>query len=560
MTTTIFSGGDIVTLDADRPTTDALAIRDGVIVGLGDPEQLAAEAPEATFVDLDGGCLIPSLIDHHVHLTAIGLAVMNHEQDERLFLDLAGADSAAAVVERVAARARLVAKGDWILGMGWNQHDWGTHELPTHDELSRAVPDHPAFLVRIDAHAAWINQAAMEAAGIDADSVDPHGGRIVRGADGQPSGLFLERATEPILAHIPVTTGHEVREAFSAAARALAARGVTTVFDAGFMASPAIVSMEVDFEVYLELLTWADSEGPLPIDVSLMVPSPSRLADKIVADPDAYRELSPHVGVTHIKLYADGAFGSRGAALTHPYADDPDTTGFMRMTDEEIEYETRRAIEAGLDISTHAIGDDAVHRVLVAYCKVADGLGGTDPRRFRIEHFGYSSPEDQRLAAERGFLLVAQPNFIDPDAQGVAMEDSRLGVKNAVRAYPWKTLADLGANLALSSDYYVAPGAPLLDYFTAFARTHRAGQPAEGWQPAERLSRLDSLRLSTALCAGGGGTRRGGALIVGAPADLAILSANPLTVPEADVLNIEARYTYRRGEITYPENPANHSD
>ena len=553
MTTTIFSGGDIVTLDPEQPTADALAVRDGVIVGLGDAEELTAGEADVTHVDLEGGCLIPSLIDHHVHLTAIGLAVMNHEQDERLFLDLAGADSAAAIVERVAERAEQVPKGDWILGMGWNQQDWGSHELPTHDELSRAVPDHPVFLVRIDAHSVWLNQAAMDIAGIEAASEDVKGGRILRDADGEPTGVVLERAAEPILEHVPVTAGHEVREAFSAAARALAARGVTAVFDAGFMAGPALVSMEVDFEVYLELLTWADSEDPLPIDVSLMVPSPSRLADKIVADPDAYRELSPNVGVTHIKLYADGAFGSRGAALTHPYADDPSTSGFMRMTDEEIEYETRRAIVAGLDISTHAIGDDAVHRVLVAYGKVADELGGVDPRRFRIEHFGYSSDEDQREAAARGFLLVAQPNFIDPDAQGVAMEDRRLGKENAIRAYPWKTLVDLGANLTLSSDYYVAPGAPLLDYFTAFARTHRAGQPADGWQPDERLTRLESLRLATALCAGGGGGPGGGVLRPGACADLAILSANPLTAQEADVLRIEVRRTYRRGEIAYSE-------
>lgn len=551
MSTTIFSGGDIVTLDPDRPDAEALAIRDGQIAGLGDLDKLEAESPGADRVDLEGGCLIPSLIDHHVHLTAIGLAVMNREQDQRLFLDLAGAESTAAIIDRVAERASRVPKGDWILGMGWNQHDWGTHELPTHQELSRAVPDHPVFLVRIDAHSAWLNEMAMQIAGIDATTADVHGGRILHDASGEPTGVVLERAAEPVLAHIPVTAGHEVCEAFGAAARALAARGVTAVFDAGFMASPAIVSMQVDFEVYLELLTWADAEDPLPIDVSLMVPSPSPLVEKIVADPDAYRDLSANVGVTHVKLYADGAFGSRGAALTHPYADDPSTSGFMRMTDEEIELETRRAVEAGLGISTHAIGDDAVHRVLAAYCRVADDIGGLDPGLFRIEHFGYSSREDQQLAAERGFLLVAQPNFIDPDSEGTAMEDWRLGTDNADRAYPWKTLADMGANLAMSSDYYVAPGAPLLDYFTAFARTHHAGRPAEGWKPGERLSRPESLQTATTLHPGGGGPTIGGVLKPGAAADLTVLSANPLTAPESEILGIRVRRTYRRGMATF---------
>jgi len=546
--TQIYSGGDIVTLDPGNPAPEAVAVHDGVIAAVGGSDDLQRQYPDAQHVDLAGGCLIPSLVDHHLHLTAIGLALLSKEEDERLFLDLAGAASAAAIIERVAARAAQVQPGDWILGMGWNQHDWGARALPDHEELSRAVPDHPVFLVRIDAHSAWVNQAALDIAGIDADTPHPHGGRILHRPDGSCGGVLLERAVEPVLQHIPVPAGWEVREAFKRAAHAMAARGITTVFDAGFMAAPAIVSMEVDFELMLELLLWADAEDPLPIDVNLMVPSPSLLADKIVADPDTYRALSDNVRVTHIKLYADGAFGSRGAALTHAYADDPDTAGFMRMSDEELEYETRRAIVAGLDISTHAIGDDAVHRVLRAYAKVADEIGGVDPQRFRIEHFGYSSREDQRLAADRGFLLVAQPNFIDPADDGRAMEDGRLGAENGDRVYPWKSLQDAGAALTLSSDYYVAPGPPLLDFYAAVTRTNRCGNPAGGWHPQERLSREEGLRLATALRPGGGGAASGGTIKVGESADLAVLSANPLTCSDTDILDIEVRATVRRGD------------
>jgi len=547
--TEIYSGGDIVTLDPERPSAEAVAVRDGVVVGVGNRDELDAQNPDAQHIDLAGGCLIPSLVDHHLHLTAIGLALLNKEEDQRLFLNLTGAAGAADIIERVAERATHVPQGDWILGMGWNQHDWGTGELPDHTALSRAVPRHPVFLVRIDAHSAWVNQAALSVAGLSSTTPDPDGGRILRLADGAPSGILLERAVEPLLRHIPVTAGGELRDAFQRAARALAARGVTEVFDAGFMAAPAIVSMGVDFEVVLELLTWADAEDPLPVDINLMVPAPSALADKIVADPDAYRELSPRLRVTHIKLYADGAFGSRGAALTHPYADDPSTAGLMRMSDDELEYQTRRAIESGLDISTHAIGDDAVHRVLRAYCRVADALGDVDPLRFRIEHFAYSSGDDQREAAARGFLLVAQPNFIDPTDDGHAMEDWRLGAENGVRVYPWKSLHDGGANLALSSDYYVAPGPPLLDFHAACTRANRAGNPPGGWQPQQRLSREQSLRLATSLHPGGGGEAAGGVIRAGAAANLALLSANPLQVGDADLLGIEVRATVRRGEL-----------
>ena len=549
--TEILTGGEIVTLDPERPAAEAVAVRDGVIVGVDDTRTLKGQNLSATEIDIAGGCLIPSLIDHHLHLTAIGLALLNNREDERLFLQLAGASSCSEIIDRVRRRAAHVPKGDWILGMGWNQHDWGTHEFPVHDHLSLAVPDHPVFLVRIDAHSAWVNQAALARAEISNGTPDPPGGSIRREANGEPTGILLERAVEPMLKRIPVAAGWEIREAFKLATNALAVRGVTEVFDAGFMASPAIVSMGVDFELILELLTWADAEDPFPIDVNLMVPSPSDLADKIIDNPDAYLDLSPRIRVTHIKLYADGAFGSRGAALSHPYADDPGTTGLMRMTDYELESETRRALESGLDISVHAIGDDALRRVLSAYTRVADDLSDVDPRRFRIEHFGYSSLEDQQIAAKRGFLLVAQPNFIDPDDKGQTMEDWRLGVGNGERVYPWRTLSEAGANLALSSDYYVSPGPALLDFYAVHTRANQAGMPPGGWQPRNRLTREESLRIATSLCPSGGGPPSGGIIRVGVPANLAVLSANPLIASESDLLSIGVLKTIRRGEATH---------
>jgi predicted amidohydrolase YtcJ len=553
--TDIYCGGDILTLDPADAEPEAVAVRDGRVLATGDREQLLRAHPDAVEIDLGGRCLIPSFIDHHLHLTAIGLALLNRDDDERLFLDLAGATSPDAVIERVAERAAVVPAGEWILGMGWNQHDWGTPALPDHRELSRRVPHHPVFLVRIDAHSAWVNEAALAVGSFAAATPDPHGGRILRRTDGSPSGVLLERAVEPLLEHIPVAAGWEIREAFKRSARALAARGVTEVFDAGFMAPPAIVSMGVDFELMLELLLWADAEEPLAVDVNLMVPAPSLLADKLVADPDTYGELSERVRVTHIKLYADGAFGSRGAALTHAYVDDPGTSGFMRMSDDELEHQTRRALAAGFDISTHAIGDDAVHRVLHAYTRVADELGDIEPGRFRIEHFGYSSVEDQRLAAERGFLLVAQPNFIDPDDDGRTMEDWRLGAENGARVYPWRSLLDAGVPLAMSSDYYVAPGPALLDFHAVTTRSNRVGRPPGGWQPQERLSRQQALRLATTLH-GAGGEVTEGIIRNGAAANLAVLSRNPLTCPADEILDITVRATVRRGVLTSGALPA----
>ncbi|MFQ5744746.1 MAG: amidohydrolase [Acidobacteriota bacterium] len=547
----IIHGGDILTLDPARPTVEALAIGGGRIVGLGNRaelEPLRGATTEAT--DLLGRTLIPSFKDHHVHLLNAGMSVFNRAEDERLFLDLAGAASAEEIADRVAERAGSMPPGGWILGKGWNQHDWGSNSLPTYHLLSQAAPSHPVLLGRVDAHCVWVNERAMELASITTDSRDPHGGSILHTDSGELSGILLERGAEPLLATIPEYAGWEITEAFRVGAERLAAQGVTDIYDAGFLATTAIVSMGANFKLYLELLRALDADRSLPLRVNLMIPAPSPLADKVTADPEAFLSLSSCLRVTHIKLYADGAFGSRGAALSHPYADDPGTRGVVRMSAEELQCETRRAIEAGLDVATHAIGDRAVRRVLDAYEAVLDAHPGTRPSRFRIEHFGYASEDDMQRAARLGFILVAQPNFIYPDERGVTMEELRLGTENCGRVYPWKTLADLGAALAGSSDYFTSPGPPLWDFYAACTRKSPEGYPADGWHPGECLTREESLRLVTTFYPSGGMGTTGGILREGGPADLAILSANPLTADERDILSIDVDATLIEGRVS----------
>jgi predicted amidohydrolase YtcJ len=309
--------------------------------------------------------------------------------------------------------------------------------------------------------------------------------------------------------------------------------------------------MGCDFGRYLDLLRALDEVDPLPIRVNLMVPAPSPFVDELTSNPSSYEVISPRLRVTHVKLYADGAFGSRGAALSHPFDDDPSARGVLRMSLDEILFQTRRAIEAGLDIATHAIGDEAVGQVLDAYENVLDDMPDIAPRRFRIEHFGYASEGDIERAARLGILLVTQPNFIFPDDAGVTMEQHRLGAESCRRVYPWRTLSTLGAPLAGSSDYFNEPGPTLWDFYSAATRKNPDGDPESGWQPQERLSREDSLRLVTTLFPPNGAEPIGGRLVVGEPADLTILSANPLTVDEEQILDTRVIATIRAGEFTY---------
>jgi hypothetical protein len=549
--TLIFYDGEILTLDPARAQAEALAVAGGRILALGTkPEVMAVRGPETKLIDLQGKALMPSLKDHHIHLLNVGFALLNKERKETLFLNLSAARSPEEIADRVAQRAAQLPKGRWILGQGWNQQLWGSAELPTHHVLSRAAPDHPVYLARVDGHAGWANATALEAAGITAASPEAAGGAILRFSDGSPSGVLLERANEPVLAVIPEPADEDIVDAFRLAARALAARGITEVYDAGFLAVPGVVGLNISLKRYFELLRCLDAQEPLPLRVNLMVPAPSALADAVRERPTDF-DVSPRLRVTHIKLFADGALGSRGAALSHPYADDPSTRGVHRMTQEELREEVKRSLEASLDVATHAIGDEAVSQVLTVYESVLASDAKLSPRRLRVEHFSYSSPADRERAARLGVVLVIQPGFVYPGDDGRTMEDSRLGGKRSEEAYAWRRLSSLGAVLAGSSDDFSGPPHPLWNFYAAVTRKNPAGQPAAGWHPNECLPRDASLRLFTALFPPGGAVVSGGELREDNLADLVILSRNPLTAEEEQLLQLEVHATLREGQVTF---------
>ncbi len=547
--TLVFSGGPILALDPAAPEPEALAVGGGRILAIGTLAEIEPlRGPATADFDLGGRALAPAFVDHHVHLLNVGLALLYAAEPPADFVDLGGL-SVEEIAARVAERATALPEGRWILGQGWSQGSWGAGALPGHEPLSAAAPRHPVYLTRVDAHAGWANARALAAAGLDARSPDPAGGSILRGAGGAPAGVLLERANEPLLRRVPEPSDEDVVRAFRRAAAELAAQGVVAVYDAGFLAHPGVVDLGLDFERYLRLLARADRESPLPLRVQLMVPSPSALARRVTADPGS-RELSPRIRVTHIKLFADGAMGSRGALLSHPFADDPRTSGVARMSAAEIASETRAALDAGLDVATHAIGDLALRRVLDVYEEVLAERPGLDPRRLRIEHFSYARPEDFGRAAALGVVASVQPNFVGPDDDGVTMEDARVGPGNAARAYAWARLAAAGGRLAFGSDYFTRPLPPLATFFCAATRENLEGRPEGGWHPEERLPRRDALALATTLYPAGGGEPLGGRLAVGGGADLVVLSQDPLAADEGRILSIRVEATFSAGEPT----------
>ncbi len=552
----IISGGRILTL-GDPATVDAVAIADGLIVAMGDRvkvEQL--RGPDTVDYDLGGRVLAPAFVDHHVHLLNLGFALLYQAEPSPSFVDLASLDSLEKIGARVEASASVLPAGTWILGQSWSQGAWGASELPGNEVLSTAAPDHPVFFTRGDGHAGWANAEALAAGGIDAATPDPPGGVIRRAPDGSPSGVLLERANELLRPSLPEPSPAEIRRAFRMGADALSALGVTEVFDAGFLGLPGVVDLGLDFERYLNLLVEADLESPLPLRVHLMVPAPSTLFSQIAADPSSYRHLTPRIGVTHLKLFTDGALGSRGAWLSHPYLDDPGTSGVERMTAEAVMEEAMAALDAGLDVATHAIGDAAIHMALDVYEEILNERPELRPERLRIEHFSYAKPEDFDRAAALGIVLAVNPDFVAPDDHGLAMEDARVGVESSERVYALGRLAAAGARLAFGSDYFVAPAQPLLGFYSATTRQNGKGLPADGWHPDERLPRLESLRIQTRLWPPGGGEPERGELAVGGRADLVVLTADPLAVEASAILGIEVETTFLDGAMIYGAEPA----
>lgn len=527
---------DLVLLDSMSPSPAAVAIGNGRIVAVGDSSLLSDSGSGTRVVRLDGAVVAPALIDHHVHLFNVGLALLNDRDHGRLLLDLSGVTSLDEVARRIKARATAAPPGAWIVGGGWSQAAWGTQALPTNGVLNAAAPGHPVYLARTDGHAGWLNAKALALAGITAATPDPYGGAIRRDGSGGPTGILLERANELVTPLVPALSDQDVMAAFRLGAEALAARGVVEVYDAGVLPVPGLVALNADFGRYLTLLRRADSLSPLPLRVNLMIPAPSALADSLLATRDTNRVLSPRIRITHLKLFADGALGSRGAALTHPYADDPTTHGVPRMTTEEIAALSLRAVDAGLGVAIHAIGDEAVKRALDACETVIEQRPGLDPGRLRIEHFSYARDEDFGRAVRLGVVLSIQSDFNSAVTDTITFGAMRVGAVNDSRVYAWNRLQRMGARLVEGSDYFTRPGPPLAGFVAALTLHNAIG---DGRPDAE--ARLVAYRMQA-------GTAR---IRAGDEADLVILSGNPLTTPRDSLAGIEVLATINRGRVTW---------
>jgi predicted amidohydrolase YtcJ len=520
--------GTIYTLDPARPEVEALLARGGRIACLGrDMDCRRAAGAGARHLHAGDGSVVPGLADAHGHVLLHARA-MEEVRCE-------GAADAAAVAARAAARARALPEGAWVRGRGWDESRWRGGALPTERVLSAALPVHPALLERIDGHAAWANARALAAAGIGAATPDPPGGRILRDAGGRPTGVLVDRAQDLVLACIPHPTQREVERLLLAGLADVARLGLTSVHDAGCTSSV--------LRTYGRL---AESDR-LPVRVYAMIDGGQ--PDGALAAELARWGAMPEIGlltVRAVKLFADGALGSRGAALFEDYADEPGNRGLLLLEPRALREGVRRIAAAGLQPAVHAIGDRACHEVLSAFVEVGRELP-LAALRPRVEHLQILRRDDLALLRESGAVASMQPTHATSDGRWV---ESRLGRERARGAYAWRQVLSAGAPLALGSDFPVESPDPRLGL--AAAELRRPAGAAEAWRPEERLDRAEALRGFTAGAAYASfAEARRGVLREGADADLTVLDDDAMEVPAERWPEVPVRATVVAGRVVH---------
>lgn len=524
----ILRGGRFYPVSSPGAVEGSLAVADGRILFLGPTADAEAyRGPSTEVIELSGRAVTPGWIDAHSHLLGLGAALTQ--------VDLVGTSSYDEVVEKVAVAAAEVPAGTWIQGRGWDQNDWAVEEFPRHGPLSAAVSDHPVWLTRIDGHAALLNARAMELLGVDAETVDPPGGRFVRDEQGHPTGVLVDGAMD-VGRGIPDPSPAELRRRLRLAAAYCLERGLTGVTDMGLGGE--------GIDAYRDALT----AGELPVRAALFLNgSDPALLEAWFAD-GPWRDPSARLTIRGVKLYADGALGSRGAALLEPYADDPGNLGLLVTPGDELRSVTADSLAAGFQVGIHAIGDRGS---LLALDAMESAFGGTPhpEARFRLEHAQVMRLDDIERMGRLGIVASVQPTHATSD---MPWAEKRVGPRRIQGAYAWRRMVDAGARLALGSDFPVERVNPLLGFYAAVTRQDLEGEPAGGWMPEQRLTRPEALKGFTLDAAWSLFLDdEVGSLEPGKRADLVVFDQDPMTVDAARIPSIQVDLTFVDGAAVY---------
>jgi predicted amidohydrolase YtcJ len=523
---TVLTASRIHTMDPRQPKAEALAFdADGRIVAVGSRDELLKRYPKGARIDAGNATVVPGLIDAHGHVAGLGLT--------KLRVDLVDTESKAQVLQRLREFEKTLPAGAWLLGRGWDQNDWPEKNFPTAADLDAAFPTRPVFLVRVDGHAGWANTAAMRAVKRDlAGDWQPDGGQVVR-ENGKPSGVFVDAAMELVEQAIPALDDATAERALALGMREAVAHGLTGVHDMG-------VSRE-DLQRYTRL---AD-RGEVPLRINALADGDNAALAELCRS-GLYRHPSGRLQMRGVKLYIDGALGSRGAAMLEDYSDHAGHRGLMLMQPDTLTQVTTKARKCGVQVATHAIGDRGNREVLDVFGRV---LGDARDHRWRIEHAQIVAPDDLARFAKLGVIASMQPTHATSD---MPWAEERVGPERIVGAYAWRQLRDSGARLALGSDFPVESVDPRLGLYSAVSRADAQGRPTGGWLPQEKLTAHEALRGFTLDAAYAGFAEdEVGSLEVGKRADFVVLAQDPLAVEPKQLRELDVQATYVDGRAVY---------
>lgn len=528
----LLEGGVVYTAPDAEPQRASVVVGSGKIVFVGDPAEARRLAGSARRLELGGEFVFPGWADAHLHLLGLGKS-----------LEIANLREAADAADAASAMARTAATlppDAWVEGRGWDQNRWPGAQFPDARILDRALPRRPAAARRVDGHALWVNTAALEAAGIGKETPDPPGGRILRRPDGSASGVLVDNAMALVEKVAPAPSPADRERWLLLGAAACTRAGLTEIQDASGYDAEGIAALER-----------LASRNALPIRVYATVsPDPAALA-AFFARGRRIGSGADFLTVRAIKAYADGALGSRGAALLEDYSDEPGRRGLLVMPPARLAEVAIDARRRGWQLWVHAIGDRGNRFALDAFTQAAAQLpaapaGGDRPR---IEHAQVIAPGDFARFAPAGVIASIQPTHATSD---MPWAEQRLGPERLEGAYAWRRLLEAGVRLCGGSDAPVESEKPLLGFYAAVTRQDLSGRPPGGWRPSQKLTRREALALFTsgaAFAAFEEGSR--GRIAPGFEADLTIFSRDPLSVPDAEIPSIPVAWTVVGGRVAH---------
>ena len=511
-----------------QPAAQGLAVLGGRFVAVGtSADVLRWRGPATQVIDAGNQAVVPGLQDAHGHVLGLGASLQE--------LDLRNTPTFEAVVEKVRERASGMRAGEWIVGRGWDQNRWPVTEWPAPGPLDAAAPQNPVLLTRIDGHAALANRRALAAATITRDTPDPPGGRLIRDASGSPTGVLVDVAQSLVAGKIPQPSREQLIRQLLRADEEMRRVGLTMVHDAG-VAPDAI-------DLYREVI----GSDRFATRIYVML-SGLNTGDWFTRGPltDPQQRLT----VRAVKLVADGALGSRGAALNEDYADEPGNRGLLVTAPDRLYAATHAASSAGFQTAIHAIGDRANHEVLGIFERVAREVPNARDLRLRNEHAQILDATDIARFARLGVIASIQPTHCTSD---MPWAPHRLGdARVAEGAYPWRKLVESGARLAHGSDFPVERPDPLLGFYAAITRQDAEGHPPGGWAADQRLTRAEALHGMTLGAAYAAHAERDlGSIEPGKLADFVVLSRDIMQVAPRDVLSTTVVRTVVGGRTVY---------